>query len=197
MPKLYANVVTLAVALGSFTYGFTFGAPSVCLALEGFLTYFDVTGVGSNASYAASMQGAIVGVFFAGGFFGAFGGAWLADRIGRRRALDVVLVISVIATIISTASVHISMLLIGRILQGVGSVGVDHTMPRLTVQVAVASTSLYPCSNPRSPSPSTVDGQAVRMSVRALLISETLASTAACSSRASRRSTGSPSAPTL
>ena len=57
-------------------------------------------------------------MFFAGGFFGSFAFAWLSDKFGRVRALQAVCVATVIAAIISVASVNIGMLLAGRILSG-------------------------------------------------------------------------------
>jgi MFS family permease len=62
---------------------------------------------------------AIVGVFFAGGFLGSFLFAWLADKVGRKRALDAVGLMAVVAVVITAASVNIGMLLAGRIIQGI------------------------------------------------------------------------------
>ena len=66
MTKFYNNLVLIAISIGSFNYGFTFGAPSAVLGIPSFLAYFGVELTGPNPDYAASMQGAIVGTFFAG-----------------------------------------------------------------------------------------------------------------------------------
>ncbi|WWC58299.1 uncharacterized protein I303_100839 [Kwoniella dejecticola CBS 10117] len=138
MTNLYNQIVLLAVSVGSFNYGFSFGVASVVLGLGGFLEYFDVSLAGDNPSYASSMQGAIVGIFFAGGFFGSFLFAWLADRVGRRRALDVVGLFALIGCVLSAASVHIGMLLIGRILSGIAGGGLNVIPPMFQSEISVA-----------------------------------------------------------
>lgn len=62
---------------------------------------------------------AIVGVFFAGGLVGSYFFAWLADKIGRRHALDAVGAVSIVAVAISAGAVNVGMLLAGRIIQGI------------------------------------------------------------------------------
>ena len=47
--------------------------------------------------------------------------AWLADRFGRVRAIQIISAISVIGAIIQGASVHIAMFLVGRTLGGMGA----------------------------------------------------------------------------
>ncbi|OCF40822.1 hypothetical protein I317_05357 [Kwoniella heveanensis CBS 569] len=138
MTNFYNQVVLLAVSVGSFNYGYSFGAASTVLGLNSFLEYFDVSLTGSDPSYASSMQGAIVGIFFAGGFFGSFFFAWLSDRIGRKRALDLVGIVAVVAVILSTASVHIGMFLVGRIIQGFAGGGLNVICPMFQSEISVA-----------------------------------------------------------
>jgi MFS family permease len=134
MTSTYNWAIISAISLGSFNYGFTFGAPSTALGIAGFLRYFGVNPAVNDPGYSNSMQGgrfslatviltyitAIVGVFFAGGFFSSFFSAWLADKLGRKRTLDILNLISVVAVILQAGAVNVAMLLVGRILAGVG-----------------------------------------------------------------------------
>ncbi|ODO09184.1 hypothetical protein I350_02784 [Cryptococcus amylolentus CBS 6273] len=139
----YNRLVLLALSIGSFNYGLSLGVPSAVIGLEGFLNYFNVDLTGPNPSYASSMQGgkwrvAIVGVFFAGGFFGSFFFAWLADKVGRKRALDVVGLVSVVGVILSTAATHVGMLIVGRIIQGLAGGGLNVICPMFQSEISVA-----------------------------------------------------------
>lgn len=46
----------------------------------------------------------------------------LADKIGRKRAIQVICVVCVISAVLQAAAVHLAMLLVGRFLNGVGYV---------------------------------------------------------------------------
>ncbi|ORY27095.1 general substrate transporter [Naematelia encephala] len=138
MATLYNLLVIIAVSIGSFTYGFTFGTPSNIIGYPSFTSYFNVDLSGPNPGYASSMQGAIVGVFFAGGFFGSFGFAWLADKLGRLRALQIVCVVILVSVVISAAAVNIAMLLVGRILSGIGGGGLNVIPPMFQSEISVA-----------------------------------------------------------
>lgn len=63
---------------------------------------------------------ALNGIYFGGGAVGCAIAGWLADRIGRKKCLQVVALICLMSTLVCTASVHIGMLLVGRIFQGIG-----------------------------------------------------------------------------
>lgn len=60
------------------------------------------------------------GVFFAAGAIGSYAAAYLADRYGRKRAIQISCLVALIAIIISTASINVAMLLLGRVVQGFG-----------------------------------------------------------------------------
>lgn len=61
---------------------------------------------------------ALNGIFFAGGAFGSVGQGILADKFGRRRALQVACILMIVSAVLMTASVHIGMFLIGQLVQG-------------------------------------------------------------------------------
>lgn len=63
---------------------------------------------------------AINGVYLAGGAFGCWTLAWLADSIGRRRAIQLTCAICIVSAAIQSGSVHVGMFLVGRLLNGFG-----------------------------------------------------------------------------
>ncbi|WVQ82904.1 hypothetical protein IAT38_005040 [Cryptococcus sp. DSM 104549] len=139
MTTAYNLIALLAVAIGSFNFGYTFGLATGLIGLPGPLAYFDISLTGDNPSYASSMQGAVVGIFFAGGFFGSFFFAWLADKVGRRTAIFVVNMVGIVAAILSAASVHIGMFLVARLLQGFAGGGLNVICPMFQSEISVAA----------------------------------------------------------
>jgi MFS family permease len=61
------------------------------------------------------------GLFAGGGMIGCVIVAWLADKFGRVRTIQMICALSVIGAIIQGASVHIAMFLVGRTLGGMGA----------------------------------------------------------------------------
>lgn len=53
---------------------------------------------------------------------GAAVNGWLADRLGRIRAIQIPCMIGVIAAAIMGGSIHVAMFLVGRCLAGIASV---------------------------------------------------------------------------
>jgi predicted MFS family arabinose efflux permease len=75
-----------------------------------------------NSILFADSPLATQGLYSGGGIFGCCLIAWLADKLGRKRAVQLVCTICVISAILQAASVHIAMLLVGRFLNGLGYV---------------------------------------------------------------------------
>ncbi|KAK3640165.1 hypothetical protein LTR56_005577 [Elasticomyces elasticus] len=109
--------ICLVVALGSFGYGFGFGAFITVIGVPGFYAYFELD---PTSAYTASIIGAINSVFAAGAALGALTQGWLGDWLGRKKALAVAGTWALIGAALTTASVSITMLLVVRILQGFG-----------------------------------------------------------------------------
>lgn len=66
------------------------------------------------------MIGAANGLFSVGGFMGALILAWLSDSYGRKMALLISSVVSIVGGALSAASVHIGMFIVSRWMVGVG-----------------------------------------------------------------------------
>ncbi|KAJ5743398.1 hypothetical protein N7533_010500 [Penicillium manginii] len=104
-------LVVFFVALGSFTYGFNNSVIGSVLGLESFLIYFDIAGKDSKSN---SITGATSGLFAGGGAIGALLSAWLVNKVGRVRSIQIT------CELFRGGSVHIAMFLIDRLLSGVG-----------------------------------------------------------------------------
>lgn len=64
--------------------------------------------------------GAVNALFAAGAAFGALAQGWLADWVGRKRAMAIAATCAAIGGSLTAGSVHIVMLIVVRILQGFG-----------------------------------------------------------------------------
>lgn len=82
-----------------------------------------------TSSYAASIIETSVGVYYAGGFFGCLTVNWLSNKFGRRAAIQIITVFTIFAAVIQTASVHIAMFIVGRLLGGVAAGMINTTVP--------------------------------------------------------------------
>jgi sugar porter (SP) family MFS transporter len=115
----YNFVVVFFAALGSLTYAYCNSVIGSVLGLPGFISYFhlETKGPSADVAYANRITGATTGVLYAGGALGALT-LWVADRLGRLRAIQIACTICVVGGAISGGSVHIGMFLVGRLLTG-------------------------------------------------------------------------------
>lgn len=61
-------------------------------------------------------------LYAAGGLIGCGIVGWMADKIGRARSIQIICACCITASILTTASVNVGMLLAGRTLQGIRQV---------------------------------------------------------------------------
>jgi MFS family permease len=81
----------------------------------------------------------VVSTFGAGSFFGVFFAAWTADAIGRKKTIAIAAAIAVVAGIVQAASVHIGMLIAGRIIGGFAVGMMNITIPIYNSEIAPPS----------------------------------------------------------
>ncbi|KAJ5889838.1 hypothetical protein N7504_010648 [Penicillium tannophilum] len=93
-----------------------------------FLAYFN------NPS--SSQTGGIVAAFSAGATFGAFGCSYIGDPIGRVWALRIGAAIAVVGCALQAGSVHIAMLIVGRLINGFGAGQLTAVFPIYASEVA-------------------------------------------------------------
>lgn len=97
-----------------------FAAFATSIGQPGFYEYFDLSTIGSGAAYTNHILGAVNALFFFGAAVGALGGGPVADHIGRKRALIIAAIVSIVGGALSAGSVHVAMLIIVRTIQGSG-----------------------------------------------------------------------------
>jgi MFS family permease len=112
--------VVAIVALSSLTYGYAFSVFSTSIGLPGFYADLKLATTGEGSDYTAAVLGAINALFSAGAAFGALSIAWLPDWLGRKRAIILAGAISLVGSALVAGSVNIPMLVVTRLIQGVG-----------------------------------------------------------------------------
>jgi MFS family permease len=97
--------IVLFVALGSLTYGYCASIIATTLAQPSFIAYFKL----ATRPNATQLEGAINGLFQAGGLVGALSCNGIADWLGRRKALLLGAISALIGGALQAGSVNIGM----------------------------------------------------------------------------------------
>ncbi|KAI0310356.1 general substrate transporter [Amylostereum chailletii] len=122
---LYTFNCAMFAAVGSLLYGIDSGIISTTVSQPSYLKYF--------APYTADISGAVVSTFGAGSFLGVMLASYTADAWGRlvhrKRTIQFAAVVALIAGAIQAGSVHIAMLIAGRILGGFAVGMMNMTIP--------------------------------------------------------------------
>lgn len=132
----YNFVLAFFVALGSFTYGYNSSVTASVIGLPTFYAYFDID---IETERGSSLAGAINGLYSAGGAVGCWFLAYLADTLGRRRAIQIICLICIVSAALQSGSVHISVFLISRFLNGVGVGMINSIVPMYQSETAPAT----------------------------------------------------------
>ncbi|KAF5011646.1 hypothetical protein FDECE_2253 [Fusarium decemcellulare] len=100
-------------SLGGFSFGYDQGVISIINVMDQFHSVFPYATSGFGKGFMTAMLefGAFIGCFFM---------PWMADKISRKKALAVVVVIFNIGAILQTAAVNYEMLVVGRTIGGIG-----------------------------------------------------------------------------
>ncbi len=98
----YNYLVAFFVALGSFTYGFNSAIIGSVIGLPSFYAYFDFE---ATSSYGGSIIGASNGLYTGGGAIGCWTVNWLSDKLGRRMAIQIIVLICIVSAALQTGSV--------------------------------------------------------------------------------------------
>ncbi|KAI0017081.1 putative MFS monosaccharide transporter [Xylariomycetidae sp. FL0641] len=114
----YVTFCASFAAIGGFLFGYDQGVISVTLTMEQFLDQFPQ--VADGAAGSGFYKGLMTAMIELGAFFGALNQGWISDTYSRKRTLMVAVVIFVIGSAIQTGSVSYAMLVVGRLIGGVG-----------------------------------------------------------------------------
>ncbi|PWY70937.1 putative MFS monosaccharide transporter [Aspergillus heteromorphus CBS 117.55] len=114
---LMANPFVLLCAacstLGGLTFGYDQGVVSVILVMDQFLARFPQVSSGF-------WKGLMTAMIELGAFIGAMNQGWIADKISRRYSILVAVCIFTVGSVLQTAAVDYPMLVVARLIGGVG-----------------------------------------------------------------------------
>ena len=108
----FSNIYVLAAfgTIGGALFGFDISSMSAWIGTDQYTNYFD--------SPNSDLQGGITASMSAGSFVGAIGAGFLADKLGRKIALQIACVIFSIGCSIVCSSQNVGQLIAGRIING-------------------------------------------------------------------------------
>jgi MFS family permease len=109
------NIYVLAAfgTVGGALFGFDISSMSAWIGTDQYLDYF--------GSPDSTKQGGITASMSAGSFIGALAAGFLADHLGRRKALQIASVIWIIGAVLQCSSQNVGHLVVGRIVSGLAS----------------------------------------------------------------------------
>ncbi|PSK56926.1 hypothetical protein B9Z65_6550 [Elsinoe australis] len=114
----YVVLCAFVVRLGGFLFGYDQGVISIINVMDQFLDRFPR--VADDYSGAGFWKGLMTAMIQLGALIGAINQGWIAERISRRYSIIVAVIIFVIGSAIQTGAVDYAMLVVGRLIGGVG-----------------------------------------------------------------------------
>lgn len=114
----YATLCAAFAAIGGMVFGYDQGVVSVILVMPNFLDRFER--VSETASGAGFWKGLMTAMIELGALIGAINQGWIADKISRKYSIVVAVFVFTIGSVLQTAAVDYPMLVVGRLIGGVG-----------------------------------------------------------------------------
>ncbi|KAF7557072.1 hypothetical protein G7Z17_g895 [Cylindrodendrum hubeiense] len=105
-------------AIGGLLFGYDQGVISVTLVMDQFLERFPE--VSDGASGAGFYKGLMTAMITLGAFLGALNQGWIADTYSRKYSIMIAVVIFTIGSALQTASISYGMLVVARLIGGIG-----------------------------------------------------------------------------
>ncbi|ROV97115.1 hypothetical protein VMCG_07529 [Cytospora schulzeri] len=105
-------------AIGGLLFGYDQGIISVILTMDHFLERFPE--VAETASGAGFLKGLMTAMITLGAAFGAFNVGWISDAYSRKYTIIFAVVIFTIGSVLQVAAVDYAMLVVARLIGGVG-----------------------------------------------------------------------------
>jgi MFS family permease len=109
--------MVLAMSFASITVGYSASIIATTLAQPTFLAYFDL----ETRPDATALISTMNGLYYVGGFLGVFTVSWFAERWGRKAAIFVSVVITLISGALLAGSVDVAMFIVFRFFTGAGA----------------------------------------------------------------------------
>lgn len=112
-------VLSLVAALGGLVFGYDIGGSGGTFVMDGFREQMGWPAEGSTPA-VVQQQSLITAMFSVGAICGSMPSGYLADRFGRRMALQLAALTFTIGALIQTVSFGMAQLLVGRFIGGIG-----------------------------------------------------------------------------
>ncbi|KAJ1924836.1 hypothetical protein IWQ60_004945 [Tieghemiomyces parasiticus] len=117
-------------AIGGLLFGYDTGVISGVLDMDNFKTYYNFPD--------ATMRGTIVAMLTLGCFLGSLASGYLADRIGRKFSIVLGSAVFIVGAALQTAALNTAMLIVGRIVAGLGIGVLSMCVPLFQSEIAPA-----------------------------------------------------------
>ncbi|WWC66761.1 uncharacterized protein I206_100666 [Kwoniella pini CBS 10737] len=127
--KSLTYMVTFVAGTGFTLFGYDQGVLSSLLTLPAFEEQFPQTANGFGGSRSATLQSFLVAIYELGCMAGALSNLYVGDRLGRRHTITLGGCIMIVGAILQTAAVDYAMMLVARVVTGVGNGLLTSTVP--------------------------------------------------------------------
>lgn len=121
IPNAFNFWVVVFVALGSTACSYGMSVISSTIGQPSFYVSFNLATTGTPGySHTSNLIGAMNGLNSAGSAFGCWFTAWAADKLGRKRSIQLGASIMIVGAALCAGSVNIAMFLVARFIAGFG-----------------------------------------------------------------------------
>jgi len=130
-PEIYgwrAFAMAGSACFGGMLFGFDIGTIGGVLELKEFQAKYGITDLSKTAK--ADLSANIASTLQAGCFLGCFIASWYADKYGRKLALQVAGLVTIVGCVMQAVALgHLSVMYIGRLVAGLGVGGASMVVP--------------------------------------------------------------------
>ncbi|KEQ80945.1 general substrate transporter [Aureobasidium pullulans EXF-150] len=114
----YVALCAAFSAMGGLLFGYDQGVVSVTLTMDDFLERFHQ--IAPESGGASFNKGLLTAMIELGALFGALNTGWIADKYSRKYCIVIAVVVFVIGSALQTASINYDMLIVARLIGGIG-----------------------------------------------------------------------------
>ncbi|KAF7958744.1 hypothetical protein EAE96_002277 [Botrytis aclada] len=112
----YVAGAAVLSTVGGLLFGYDQGVVSVVLVMDSFVLDFPRIGPHSSGFW----KGMLTAMIELGAFFGALNQGWIADKYSRKYSIMIAVVIFLLGSVLQTAAVNFNMLIVARLVGGIG-----------------------------------------------------------------------------
>lgn len=142
-PRLKGKTLSFALAFvagtGFTLFGYDQGVMSALLTASQFEKVFPQVVVDDAHPNHATLQSFLVAIYEIGCLIGALSNLWIGDKLGRRRTIVLGGIIMIIGAILQTAAVDYAMMIVARIITGLGNGLNTSTVPSYHAECSPAT----------------------------------------------------------